>query len=145
NWYAFYDGYDPVFTWWMRKPHAAADSAIAAYAAAIRQQLVGIEAGKPPPIVGDPVLAEGLQADLAVEMIPYSAQELIRIGEREFEWIVNELETVARDMGFGDDWKAALEHTKNLAPPPGEIPWVLYDIASYSEAFIERMNVIDLP
>ena len=145
NWHAFYDGYDPVFTWWMKKPQAAADSGIAAYAAAIRERLVGIEAGKPPPIVGDPVLAEGLQADLAVEMIPYSAQELIRIGEREFEWIVNELETVARDMGFGDDWKAALEHTKNLAPPPGEIPWVLYDIASYSEAFIERMNVIDLP
>ena len=145
NWFTFYNGYDPVFSWWMEKPYAAADGAIAEYAAALREHVVGIEPGETPPIVGDPVLAEGLQADLAVEMIPYSARELIEIGEQEFAWIVNELEAVARDMGFGDDWKAALEHTKNLAPPPGEIPWVLYDIAHYSEEFIERMDVIDMP
>jgi hypothetical protein len=48
-------------------------------------------------------------------------------------------------MGYGDDWKEAIEHTKNLAPPPGEIPWVLYDIADYSERFVEEMDVIDLP
>ena len=145
NWFTFYNGYDPVFSWWMDKPYAAADEAIAGYAAALRKHIVGIEPGETPPIVGDPVLAEGLQADLAVEMIPYSARELIRIGEQEFEWIVARLEAVAGDMGFGRDWKAALEHTKNLAPPPGEIPWVLYDIAQYSEEFIERMDVIDMP
>ena len=48
-------------------------------------------------------------------------------------------------MGFGDDWKAALEHTKNLAPPPGEKPWVIFDIAKYSEAFVEKMRAITLP
>ena len=48
-------------------------------------------------------------------------------------------------MGFGDDWKAALEHTKTLAPPPGEKPWVIFDIAAYSEAFVERLHAITLP
>ena len=48
-------------------------------------------------------------------------------------------------MGFGDDWKAALEHTKNLAPPPGEKPWLIFDIARYSEDFVEKMNAITLP
>ena len=145
NWHTFYNGYDPVFTWWMEKPFASAEAAISEYAAALDRHIVGVRPGETPPIVGDPVLAEGLRADLEVEMIPYSAQELIRIGEREFRWIEEQLVSVSRDMGFGDDWKEALEYTKNLAPPPGEIPWVLYDIAEYSENFIEDLDVIDLP
>lgn len=145
NWHTFYDGYDPVFTWWMTGPYGRAASAISAYAAALERHVVGARPDETPPIVGDPVLAEGLRADLAVEMIPYTPAELIEIGEREFEWIEAELESVSRDMGFGGDWKAALEHTKDLAPPPGEIPWVLYDIAEYSERFIEDLDVMDLP
>ena len=145
NWHTFYDGYDPVFTWWMEKPFAAAEAAISDYAAALDRHIVGVRPGETPPIVGDPVLAEGLRADLEVEMIPYSAEELIRIGEKEFRWIEEQLVSVSRDMGFGEDWKEALEYTKNLAPPPGEIPWVLYDIAEYSENFIEDLDVIDLP
>ena len=48
-------------------------------------------------------------------------------------------------MGFGDDWLAAMEHTKNLAPPPGEVPWVIFDIADYSEKFVEGLDNITLP
>lgn len=145
NWYTFYDGYDPDFTWWMERPFAGAESDIAEYAGVMRKFAVGAESGDTAPIVGAPVLAEGLQADLEVEMIPYTAKELISIGEEEFEWIEDRMLSVSREMGFGDDWKAAIEHTKNLAPPPGEIPWVLYDIAEYSENFIEDLGTIDLP
>lgn len=145
NWYTFYDGYDPEFTWWMEKPFASAESDIAAYAAALERHALGAEAGDTAPIVGAPVLNEGLRADLDVEMIPYTAKELISIGEEEFKWIEDQMVSVSNEMGFGDDWKAALEHTKNLAPPPGEIPWVLYDIAEYSENFIEDLEIIDLP
>jgi hypothetical protein len=145
NWHTFYNGYDPVFTWWMEKPFANAEAAITRYAAALDSHIVGVRPGETPPIVGDPVLAEGLRADLDVEMIPYSAQELVRIGEEEFAWIEDQMISVSDEMGFGDDWKAALEHTKSLAPPPGEIPWVLYDIAEYSENFIEDLAIIDLP
>jgi uncharacterized protein (DUF885 family) len=90
-------------------------------------------------------MAAGLQADLAVEMIPYTAEELLAIGWREFEWIENEFKVVSRQMGFGDDWKAALEHVKGLAPPPGEKPWAIFDIARYSEAFVERMDAVTVP
>lgn len=145
NWNTFYDGYDPQFSWWVKKPYAALDKALAAYAEAIRTKMVGVRPGETPPIVGDPVLADGLRADLAVEMIPYTPQQLIAIGEREFAWIEAEMKKVSNRMGFGDDWKAALEHVKNLAPPPGEIPWVLYDIADYSETFIEELNSISMP
>jgi hypothetical protein len=145
DWHAFYDGYDPLFSWWAREPYGRLDKALLSYADALRQHIVGIRAGEKAPIVGDPVLAEGLRADLAYEMIPYSPEELIAIGEKEFAWVEAQFKIVSREMGFGDDWKAALEHTKNLAPPPGEKPWVIYEIARYSEAFVEKMNAITLP
>lgn len=144
DWHTFYDGYDPNYSWWARKPYAEADSALQNYAEAIKAELLGIKAGGKAPILGDPVLADGLRADLAVEMIPYSPQELIAIGEAEFAWIEEQLRATAKRMGYGDDWKAALEHTKNLAPPPGEAPWAIYEIADYSEDFIARQHNITL-
>ncbi len=144
EWHAFYDGYDPMFSWWASEPYGRLDKALAAYADALRVQIVGAKPGALAPIVGDPVLAAGLQADLAFEMIPYTAEELIAIGKREFEATEAEFRKVAREMGFGDDWKAALEHTKNLAPPPGEAPWAIFDIARYSESFVENMKAITL-
>jgi hypothetical protein len=145
EWNTFYDGYDPSFTWWARQPYQAADKALGDYATAIKRHLVGVVENEPEPIVGDPVLAAGLRADLAVEMIPYSPQELIGIGQREFAWIENQMRIVSREMGHGDNWKAALEHTKTLAPPPGEAPWAIYEIAAYSENFIENQHMITLP
>jgi uncharacterized protein (DUF885 family) len=121
------------------------DAALERYRDALIRHLVGITPGDPGPIIGDPVLAEGLRAELAVEMIPYTAEELIAIGWQEFEWIEERFREVSRDMGYGDDWQAALEHVKNLAPPPGEKPWVIFDIADYSESFVERMDNITVP
>jgi uncharacterized protein (DUF885 family) len=106
--------------------------------------LLGIKPDSKAPILGDPVLAAGLRADLAVEMIPYSPQELIEIGEQELAWVEEQFRAVARKMGHGDDWKAALEHTKNLAPPPGEAPAAIFEIADYSEDFIAKKHNITL-
>ncbi|MGI9202618.1 MAG: DUF885 family protein [Woeseiaceae bacterium] len=145
DWNTFYDGYDPMFNFWVPEPYARVDAALEIYAKTINEHLVGISEEERAPIIGDPVLEQGLRADLAVEMIPYSAEELIRIGEREFEWIEDQFRIVANDMGFGDDWLAALEHTKNLAPPPGEKPWRIFNIADYSENFIEGLDNITLP
>ena len=38
GWFGFYDGYDPLFTWWVQEPYKAADQAIDAYAGLLRQQ-----------------------------------------------------------------------------------------------------------
>ncbi|HUQ09676.1 MAG TPA: DUF885 family protein [Steroidobacteraceae bacterium] len=144
DWHTFYDGYDPNYTWWARKPYGEADAALKEYGEAIRGELLGIKPGGKAPILGDPVLADGLRSDLAVEMIPYEPRELIAIGEQEFEWIDEQLRATSRRMGYGDDWKAALEHTKNLAPAPGEAPAAIYDIADYSEDFIAKQHSITL-
>jgi uncharacterized protein (DUF885 family) len=141
----FYSGYDPLYTWWVAQPYERLNGALESYAASIEQHLVGIRPGEQRPIVGDPVLADGLRAYLAVEMIPYTAEELIAIGWNEFERTEDEFRAVSRAMGFGDDWQAALEHVKTLAPPPGEKPWVIFEIADYSENFVEAMDAITVP
>lgn len=145
DWNTFYDGYDPIYSWWAREPYGRTKVSLKDYAAAIDKHLVGIDPGGKPPIIGDPVLASGLRAHLAVQMIPYTPKELIAIGEREYAWIIDQFKAVSREMGYADDWKAALEHAKNLAPPPGEKPWLIYDIQEYSEDFVEKLNWITLP
>ncbi len=144
DFHEYYDGYDPTYSWWARKAHPETDAALEKYAAAIRSELLGVKPDGKPPIFGDPVMAEGLRADLAVEMIPYSPRELIEIGERELVWVEVQFRKVANKMGHGEDWKAALEHTKNLAPPPGGAPAAIFDIAHYSEDFIARQHSITL-
>jgi len=141
----FYDGYDPIYSWWAREPYARADIALKNYVAAIDEYLVGIKPGGKAPIIGDPVLADGLSADLAVNMIPYTPEELIAIGEKERDWIINQYKMVSRDMGYGNNWKAALEYAKNQALPPGEGPWPIFEIQEYTEDFVEKLDMITIP
>ncbi len=141
----FYDGYDPQYSWWAREPYRELDAALGEYAETLRRHVVGIVPGEQPPIVGDPVLEAGILADLTQEMIPYSINELIAIGRSEFDWTMREMRRVSSEMGFGDDWRAALEYTKQLAPPPGEVPWAIFDIADYSESFVEADGSVSMP
>ena len=39
-WHGFYDGYDPLFTWWMRAPYPATTAALAEYRTALREAAV---------------------------------------------------------------------------------------------------------
>jgi hypothetical protein len=144
DFHGYYDGYDPEYSWWARRPYTEADAALRAYGEAIKSELLGIKPDGKAPIFGDPVLAEGLRADLAVDMIPYSARELIEIGEQELAWVEAEFRKVSANMGHGADWKAALEHTKDLAPPPGGAPAAIFEIAHYSEDFIAKRHSITL-
>jgi hypothetical protein len=141
----FYDGYDPIYSWWVREPYARADASLTNYVKAIEEYLVGIKPGKKTPIIGNPVLTDGLRAGLALHMIPYTPKELIDIGEKERDWIIKEFKKVSRDMGFGNDWKAALEYAKNQAPPPGEGPWPVFEIQEYTEEFVEKLDMITIP
>jgi len=145
GWYDHYAGYDPLFTWWAAVPYAAADSALAEYTEFVRERLVGVEPGEDEPIVGDPIGADGMRADLEHEMISYGPQKLIEIGEREFAWCEEQMVQAAREMGYGDDWRAALEHVKSLHAAPGEQPTVVRDLALEAVEFIEARNLVTVP
>jgi len=145
RWHGFYAGYDPVFSWWTADPHEKTDKALGAYLTFLREQVVGIRPGQAEPIIGDPIGAEGLAADLAHEMIPYTVEELIAIAEREFAWCEAEFKKAAREMGLGDDWKAALEKVKQTYVPPGDQPRLVRDLALEAIKFVEDRNLVTVP
>ena len=143
GWYGYYSGYDPLFTWWVAQPWERLDQALDAHAAALRDRYVG-SAGDGP-VIGDPIGEEGLRAHLAHEMIPYTAEELIEIAEAEFAWMEEALVEASREMGFGDDWRAAQEAVKNLAVDPGEKPGVVRELARQSVEFVGARDWVTLP
>lgn len=146
RWNGFHAGYDPLFTWWTEKPYQALTRSIEAYREAIRNVwLRPEEEGAPMIVIGQPIGAEGLRAHLAHEMIPYTPEELIAIAEAEFAWCEAELLKASREMGYGDDWRAAMEAVKNTAVPPGGKPAVVRELAEQSEAFIDARGSITIP
>ena len=184
GWFRYYDGYDPLFTWWAKEPYTTLDAAMTNYARAIRTRLVGLPAtgqqvagaagaggggrgnagggggrgnagggapaastGAAPvtPIIGDPIGESGLAVDLAHEMIPYTPQELMGIAEREYAFSLSEAKKAAREMGFGDDWKAAMEKVKNTYVDPGKQPELIRELARQAEEFFAKHDWITIP
>jgi uncharacterized protein (DUF885 family) len=143
GWYGYFAGYDPLFTWWVPQPYDRLKAALEAHAEAIRTHYVG---GTPDRVVtGDPIGQEGLRTHLANEMIPYTAEELIAIAQAEFAWMEEELVRASREMGYGDDWRAAQEAVKSRAVEPGRKPAVVRELERESVAFIEARDWIDIP
>src|SRR4051812_5237053 len=56
-----------------------------------------VDANNDGPIIGDPIGIEGLNADLAHEMIPYTPEELIAIAEREYAFSLSEAKKAAAE------------------------------------------------
>lgn len=149
-WYRFYDGYDPLFSWWVRDPYRKLDSALVRYARTLRERVVGMRPGQSQqanqgPIIGDPIGADGLKEDLRHEMIPYAPEALIGIAEREYAFSLSEMKKASREMGFGDNWKAAMEKVKNTYVEPGKQPDLIRDLARQAEAFFDQHDWVTIP
>ena len=80
-----------------------------------------------------------------MEFIPYTPADLIKTAEEQFAWCKNEMIKASREMGYGDDWRKALEHTKNTYVPAGEQPQAILDLYEHSVKFIEDRDLITLP
>jgi uncharacterized protein (DUF885 family) len=145
DWQEHYHGYDPLFTWWTEAPFGEAAQNLDDYADFLREEVVGHEPGQDEPIVGDPIGAEGMAADLAYEMIPYTPRELIALGEAEFAWCEERMLEASRELGFGEDWRAALEHVKTLHVSPGEQPELVRRLAVEAVDFVEARNLLTIP
>jgi len=83
--------------------------------------------------------------DLENEMIAYTPEELIQIAEREFAWVDGELKRAARDMGLGDDWRAALEKVKEDHVEPGQQPALIRDLALEASRYVQEHNLVTVP
>jgi uncharacterized protein (DUF885 family) len=149
NWYKYYDGYDPVFTWWMKDPYKKLDESLTRYSKTLRERVVGFKPGEGNanngPIVGDPIGRDGLAGDLEYEMIPYTPEELIAVAQREYAFSLSEMKKASREMGFGDNWKAAMEKVKNTYVEPGKQPDLIRDLARQAEAFFDQHDWVTIP
>jgi uncharacterized protein (DUF885 family) len=88
---------------------------------------------------------EGLIMDLADEMIPYTPEQLIALANREFAWCEEEMKKASRQMGFGDDWKKAVEHVKGMHVPPGEQPRMIKELLFEAIDYLRAKNLVTVP
>lgn len=143
--YEFYNGYDPLFTWWMPKTYKELDSTLALYAAQFKEKNNRFAANDKSGIVGHPVGRAELIRQLKYEMIPYSPEELIDIANKEFAWCDKEMLKASHEMGFGDNWKAALEKVKNAYVPPGQQPEMILRLFNESVDFLKKHDLVTIP
>jgi hypothetical protein len=120
----------------------------------LKTQIAASEAKNDPPkprepdasgIRGRPIGDKQLVADLAAEMIPFTPQELIDLAEEEYAWCLSEMKKASREMGFGDDWKKAVEKVKTLHVPPGKQPELVRDLSNEAVGFVRKTNMLTVP
>ncbi len=88
---------------------------------------------------------QGLIFDLQDDLVPYTPEELIAIGEEEFAWCEAEMKKASRQLGLGDDWKAALEKVKGMAPPPGGQARVVRDLMFEAVDYLRARDLLNVP
>jgi uncharacterized protein (DUF885 family) len=143
KWFAHYNGFQPLFSWWNKKPYDELSAHLTEYAKALREKVAGVFGKDDDPLIGDPIGAEALAEDLRFEMIPYSPEELIAIAEKEFAWCEAEYAKAAREMGK-KSWKEALAHVKTLHVPPGEQDRLVAQQAREAIQFVEERDLVTI-
>lgn len=145
NWFNFYNGYHPDFSWWNAQPYKTVDESLMAFQNYVSETLVGISANDKVTIIGDPIGRDALLQELEYEMIPYTPEELVEIANKEFAWCETEMKKASREMGFGDDWKRALEAVKNKYVEPGKQPELVTRLALEAIEFVEKNELVTVP
>ena len=145
EWFTQYNGYDPVFTWWLNMPYKDADKALTEYSGFLKEKIIGIKPDDKTTIIGDPVGREALLNELSDAMIPYTPEELIAIAQTEYDWCMREMLKASKEMGYGDDWHAAVEKVKQMHVPPGEQPELIRKLVVEGSDFVKQNNLVTVP
>ncbi len=144
--FLFYNGYDPDFTWWMEEPYRKLDEVLKTYSEFINEYFdAEKEQMDNSGIVGNPIGEEEILKRLEFEMISYTPEELIEIAEYQFAKSEEEMLKASRELGYGDDWHAALEHVKEAYVEPGRKPELIMRLYNESIDFIEDRDLITIP
>lgn len=144
--HGFYNGYDIDYSWWCEQPYKELDKSLEGYAKFLKDYFANTSVKDDGSgIIGKPLGREALIKSLSFEFIPYSPEEIITIGEREFAWCDREMLKASRELGYGDNWKAALEHVKNTYVPPGKWPEDVNALAEEAITFLEERDLITIP
>jgi uncharacterized protein (DUF885 family) len=143
----FYNGYDPDFTWWIQQPFKQLDSSLSTYAVLLKSKgnKESLQKTDASGIIGNPIGRSELIRQMQFEMINYTPDELVEIANKEFAWCDAEMLKASREMGFGTDWKAALEKVKNSYVPVGKQPEMIMNLYQQSINFIKKNDLVTIP
>lgn len=145
DWFNQYHGYDPSFTWWVDQPFHDVDTALIDYSKFLKEKLIGISPDDKTTIIGDPVGRDALVAELQDTLIPYTPEELIAIAQIEYDWCMKEMLKASHDMGYGDDWHAAVEKVKTMHVEPGEQPELIRKLVADGSEFVKKNDLVTVP
>jgi uncharacterized protein (DUF885 family) len=90
---------------------------------------------------GSAALVESLRA----AMIAYTPDELITLANKEFAWCDKEMLRASTEMGFGSDWKKALEAVKNKYVEPGQMIYLVRDLSREAIDYVEKHDLVTIP
>jgi len=174
-WFNFYDLYDPKFSWWVDAEYKKADEAIDAHAQLLhkasgvpgplnagggrggrggggRGEASAEDNAKPTNLGSNEELSgvgpagnEALLEALRGAMIPYTPDELITLANREFAWCDKEMLRASNELGFGGDWKKAVDAVKNKYVEPGQMLALVRDLSREAIEYIEKHDLVTLP
>lgn len=145
EYFEFYKGYDPLATWWLAAPYKQLERTLQEFADLIRERLVGLAPGDEDAIVGQPVGRDTLLEALESNVIVYSPEECISIAEKEYAWSEKEMIEASTEMGLGKDWKAAVEHVKNMYVPPGEQTHLVQKLSAEAVDYVQKHDLVTIP
>lgn len=144
--YSFYYSYDPDFTWWVEKPYESVSKKLSEYANLLKDNYSKTSIKDDGSgIIGKPIGRDALIKSLSYEYIPYTPEQMIKTAESQFNWCKDEMIKASKELGYGTDWKAALEHVKNTYVPVGNQPQAILDLYNQSVDFIEERDLITFP
>jgi uncharacterized protein (DUF885 family) len=139
----FYSGYNPLYSWWCALPYDAIVKDCRSLVTLLKR--VGGTSDDPDQIIGHTIGDKMMAIELRHEMIPYTPVELIEIAERELKWCDEQMLTASREMGFGDDWAAAMEAVKQKHVAPGDQPAMIHRLATETIAFLKAGDMVTVP
>ncbi|MBE9583582.1 DUF885 family protein [Mucilaginibacter sp. JRF] len=147
SFFDFYNTYDPDFTWWVPAPYKRVNAQLSGYAdmAGTKGKVTTTQNDDGSGIKGKPIGRDALIAQLHEEFIPYTPEELITLANKEFAWCDKEMLKASREMGFGDDWKKALEKVKNSYVPLGHQAELIVKLYNDAIDFIKARDLITVP
>ena len=146
HWYEQYASFDPEFSWWCQEAREGVDRALEALAEAVPEEEEAAAPASPKyGLSGEPIGEAELRRILDREYLAYDARDLLRIGEEEFAWCEREMLRASRELGFGDDWRAALESVKENHVPLGEQDALVAGQAREAVAFLDEHGLVTIP
>jgi Bacterial protein of unknown function (DUF885) len=144
--YKFYYEYNPEFNWWMQAPNKKLMKTLEEYEGLLRKHFSNtLVKDDGSGIIGKPLGRDALLKDLSFEFIAYTPEQLISEANNQFAWCEKEMLKASNELGFGNDWKKALEHVKQTYVPPGQWQEDVNKLAWEAIKYVEDRDLVTVP